>query len=181
MKLEYKIEILSDWHIGTGLDTATDANALVLKDDKGLPYIPGKTIKGLIKDAVIDLIEIGKATDEQLRVIFSRGIYPKESNNSFSDKAFFSDACLAEVLANEIHSKQLSNFLYRNIASTSINKNGVAKDKSLRVTEVTMPLVLEAHINHLEADDKTLLKTAFKLIRHLGVNRNRGLGRCKFS
>jgi len=59
MELNYKIKILSDWHIGSGLDSATDVDALVLKDDNKLPYIPGKTIKGLIKDAVNDMIEIG--------------------------------------------------------------------------------------------------------------------------
>ena len=50
-ELTYKIEMLSDWHIGfQGLDSATDADAFVLKDEKQLPYIPGKTIKGLLRD-----------------------------------------------------------------------------------------------------------------------------------
>ena len=180
MKLKYKIEIFSDWHIGAGLDSATDTNALVLKDENKLPYIPGKTIKGLVKDAVCDLMDIGKATDDQLRTIFGRMIDSDEPNASFSGSAFFSDATLPEGIQDEIYNNQLSDFLYRNIATTAIDKNGVAKDKSLRVTQVTMPLQLVGYINPVDESDQTLLETAFKLIRHLGVNRNRGLGRCKF-
>lgn len=180
MKLHYKIELLSDWHIGSGLDSATDANALVLKDENKLPYIPGKTIKGLIKDAVYDLVDIGKATDDQIKTIFGRMIESKESNASFSGKAFFSDATLSKDEYAEIQTNQLSDFLYRNIASTAIDKNGVAKQQSLRVSQVTMPLQLVGYIDQVDPSDCDLLETAFKLVRHLGVHRNRGLGRCKF-
>jgi CRISPR/Cas system CSM-associated protein Csm3 (group 7 of RAMP superfamily) len=178
MELKYKIEMLSDWHIGSGLDSATDADALTLKNDQELPYIPGKTIKGLVKDAVNDLIEIDQAKEEQLIKIFGK---MTNDRDSLSGNAFFSNAIMLEKESQEIYHNSLSNFLYRNIASTSIAKNGVAKDKSLRVMQVTLPITLEGTITHLETDDKALLETALQLIRHLGVNRNRGLGRCRFS
>lgn len=180
MKLEYKIEILSDWHIGAGLDSATDADALVLKDDNQLPLIPGKTIKGLFKDAVRDLIDIGKANEDDLKKIFGKMDDSKKDHESFKGIAFFSDAKLSKEEEDEISSNKLSNLLYRNIASTAIDKNGLAKDKSLRVSQVTMPLQLVGYINDLEEKDIELLKTALRLIRHFGVSRNRGLGRCKF-
>ncbi len=180
MKLKYKIEILSDWHIGAGLDSATDADALVLKNDKQLPYIPGKTIKGLVKDAVRDLIDIEKASEEDLKKIFGKMDNPKEGHESHKGKAFFSDANLTEQEQDEIFNNKLSDYLYRNIASTAIDKNGLAKDKSLRVSQITMPLQVVGYISDLEESDTKLLKTAFQLIRHFGVGRNRGLGRCKF-
>ena len=185
MELKYKIEMLSDWHIGSGLDSATDADALVLKNDIGQPYIPGKTIKGLIKDAVNDMIEVGKAKEEQLISIFGKlikDIDPKEKDKQISQKgnAFFSNAVLLGLESDEIYNNDLSEFLYRNIASTAIGKNGVAQDKSLRVTQVTVPLILKGDIDNLKEEEYNLLKDAIRLVRHLGVNRNRGLGRCRF-
>ena len=52
--LNIKIEFFSPWHCGSGLSAGADADSLVIKDTNGLPYIPGKTIKGLIREAVED-------------------------------------------------------------------------------------------------------------------------------
>jgi len=184
--LNYQIRMLSDWHIGSGLDSATNADALVKKDDFDLPYIPGKTIKGLMKDAVQDMVDVGQASEKALVRIFGKlkkDIDPneKETQISFSGSAFFDNAILLEKACNDIKNNNLSSYLYRNIASTAIGENGVAQDKSLRVTQVTTPLSLKGSISGLNEDDHELLTKAMLLIRHLGVNRNRGLGRCQFS
>ena len=54
-KIEYTITFLSDWHAGSGLSSGAEADAVVIKDSNNLPYLPGKTIKGLVKDALLDL------------------------------------------------------------------------------------------------------------------------------
>jgi hypothetical protein len=46
------IELFSWWHAGSGLGRGGDADALVIRDRDGLPYLPGKTLKGLLRDAV---------------------------------------------------------------------------------------------------------------------------------
>ncbi len=46
--LTIKIEFFSPWHCGSGPSAGADADSLVIKDINGLPFIPGKTIKGLI-------------------------------------------------------------------------------------------------------------------------------------
>lgn len=74
----------------------------------------------------------------------------------------------------------MSAYLYRNVISTTIGENGVAKSGSLRTMEVCIPVVLEGYIDGLSSDDVKLFKLAFKYLRHVGVNRNRGLGRCQF-
>jgi CRISPR/Cas system CMR subunit Cmr4 (Cas7 group RAMP superfamily) len=43
-------ELQSYWHIGDGKQAGVYADALVRKDN-GLPYIPGKSINGLLRDA----------------------------------------------------------------------------------------------------------------------------------
>ena len=50
--IKYKITFLTDWHCGSGLAAGADVDALVVKDKERLPYVPGKTMKGLVREAV---------------------------------------------------------------------------------------------------------------------------------
>ena len=51
MDITYTIEFFSYWHCGSGLSAGADVDSLVIKDAKGMPFVPGKTIKGLIREA----------------------------------------------------------------------------------------------------------------------------------
>lgn len=177
MKIKYKIKMLSDWHVGSGLDAGADADALVLKNQDGLPYIPGKTLKGLLKDALLDMKDVEQCDEEALNRIFG---YEAKAR-SHKGSAFFANAELPKQERKEITSNGLAPFLYRNIASTRIGQKGIAKKGSLRTMEVTQPVELESYIADIEANDVEMLEKAFKWLRRLGVNRNRGLGRCQFS
>jgi len=174
MELTYKITFLSDWHCGSGLSGGAEADATVIKDDRNLPYIAGKTIKGLLKEALEDMAEVNQCTKEHINAIF--GVEACDKNDK---RAFFSNATLSEEEQNDI-TPALSDFLYRNIASTQIKSNGTAKENSLRVMEVCIPITLEGKILDIDPKNVELIKKALKWVRHLGVNRNRGLGRCKF-
>jgi len=180
MEIKYKIEFLSDWHIGSGLDAGADADNIVLKDANNLPYIPGKTLKGLLKDALNEIASVGKVKKDMIDSLFGG---TGKDKSTFSGKAFFNDAVLPEDEQKEISQNNLSEFLYRNIASTSINERGVAKKNSLRTMQVTLPAVLHSSIILKESvpDAEQLFEQAFKWLRYAGVNRNRGLGRCKVS
>jgi CRISPR/Cas system CSM-associated protein Csm3 (group 7 of RAMP superfamily) len=180
MKIVYKIEFLSDWHIGSGLDAGADADNIVLKDENNLPYIPGKTLKGLLKDALNEMANVGKVEKEQIDEIFGS---VTENNYTIAGKVFFKDAILSENEQKEIIENNLSDLLYRNIASTKINKKGVAEKNSLRTIQVTIPVVLYSSIILKENIPGTeeLFEKAFKWLRYIGVNRNRGLGRCSVS
>ena len=72
----------------------------------------------------------------------------------------------------------MSQFLYRNLASTSIDSNGVAQQSSLRTMEVCIPLIIEGYITGVDKTAIPTLEMGLKMLRHLGSNRNRGLGRC---
>jgi len=179
MKINYKIELLSDWHVGSGLDSGADADSVVLKDDKNLPYIPGKTIKGLLKDSLNEICDVSANIKiEEVNTIFG---YSVENDKSYEGNIFFSNAELSKIEKDEIHSNKLSSQLYKNIASTKIKKNGVAKKNSLRTMEVCIPLTLTGNIETEIENAEEIINYAFKWTRSLGVNRNRGLGRCKFS
>lgn len=179
MEIKYKIKILSEWHIGSGLGAGAETDAEILKDENRLPYIPGKTIKGLIKDAYYDISEVQSniISMEEIKSIF--GEFDKESNKTKAGEAKFSNAILNSKEQKEIIENGLSDYLYKNIASTAIDRNGIADEKSLRTMEVCMPLTLYGSIE-LNDTHKDKILLAAKWVRHLGVNRNRGLGRCKF-
>ena len=48
--LQYSITFHGDWHCGSGMAAGAELDALVIKDGRGFPYIPGKTIKGLLRE-----------------------------------------------------------------------------------------------------------------------------------
>ena len=49
--ITFKITFFSEWHCGSGLSSGSDLDALVIKDKDNFPFIPGKTLKGLIREA----------------------------------------------------------------------------------------------------------------------------------
>jgi len=179
MKINYKIELLTDWHVGSGLDSGADADTLVLKDENNLPYIPGKTVKGLLRDSLNEIKEVKKLTESEIDVLFGE---EAEKYDLERKKIYFSNVELSETEKLEIITNKLSSHLYKNIASTKIEKKtGVAAQNSLRTMEVCIPLSLVGSIETEIENAKDIFETAFKWTRNLGVNRNRGLGRCKFS
>ena len=75
--LNIKIEFFSPWHCGSGLSAGADADSLVIKDTNGLPYIPGKTIKGLIREAVEDYAAL-RGLDMDLEKAFGKAATAEE-------------------------------------------------------------------------------------------------------
>jgi CRISPR/Cas system CSM-associated protein Csm3 (group 7 of RAMP superfamily) len=184
--IKYTITFLSDWHAGSGLSSGAEADAVVVKDKDNLPYLPGKTIKGLLKDAILDMKEVQPTmfNENDMNGLFGFEIIDEETKKVLSTSAgtlFFSNVELNATEKSEI-SEEMSKHLYRNLASTTIDDKGVAKQNSLRTIEVTIPLVLYGEISKNEdfsATEIELLKNAMGWTRSLGSNRNRGLGRCK--
>lgn len=183
--LKYKIKFLDDWMCSSGLGAGAEADSEVIKDKDGLPYIPGKTIKGILKDACLDMLEfdLNEKFLNRDKVNHVFGVKAKSKEDSREEKlsipghAFFSNAELSDQEKEEIMENQLQEFLYRNVASTRIDKNGIAVDKSLRVTEVCIPIALYGGIQ-VEKEYHSVLEKAMKWTKRLGTNRNRGLGKC---
>jgi len=179
--LIYKIEFLSDWHCGTGLTSGSDVDLLVIKDENGLPFVPGKTLKGLLKEAAKTIKEYDSTIekwDEFIKSIF--GIETEKGSNITEEgKCYFSNAVLSEKLQKDlINTPKLKETLYRKIASTAIDDNGTAKKHSLRKIEVTIPLEMYGKISEFDKQYKDMMNKCFNYTKRLGTTRNRGLGRC---
>jgi CRISPR-associated protein Csx10 len=46
-----RVTMLSDWHVGTGAGRPGSVDRLIARDVEGLPYIPAKTLTGILRDA----------------------------------------------------------------------------------------------------------------------------------
>ncbi len=178
----YKIELLTHWHTGSGLHGGTDANLTVIKNLAGLPYIPGKTIKGLIREGAtaIHKLHPGLITDDFVKTVFGWGEDTKQSEKQ--SVCFFGNAELSRHLSENI-SKEQKPLLYTTIASTAIYHNGLAKDESLRQMEATVPLVLYGAIEKFPSTPgyEQQLTYCLQWIKKLGHKRTKGFGRCVIS
>lgn len=181
MTLKYKLIFLDYWHLSSGLSAGAKFDSSVVKDDDGVAYASGKTIKGLVREMALELNYdcvfldrcFGTTSDKYDRCY-------KEKQKLQSGKCYFSNATLDSDVKKEIVTNKLKDNLYDVIASTKI-ENGIAVDDSLREIEVVIPLTLEGKILDIESkDDFKKLKKSLLMIKRMGLNRNRGLGRCHF-
>lgn len=187
-------DLQSYWHIGNGKEAGAYADALVRKD-QGLPFIPGKSISGLLRDAFTIgeqnhwFAEVG---DPQ-QLTFTNALFGLNKYDGSHSQGLLqlSSATLSDAEKHYFDDKSTAKSqLYRVLNSTAIGENGVAKNTSLRSIEVTVPLTLSAalsfnlsHPNFTKMQDKigdqftTWLNQALSLISELGAKRHRGLGK----
>ena len=172
--IKYEIEFFSNWHCGSGLAAGADVDALVIKDKNGLPYVPGRTIKGLLRDAASTLCDDKKTINN----IF--GVSGDEDNHQ-TGSSFFGNVTLPHKEYHYIVEQGLAPHLYQTFASTRIDENGIAKDNTLRKIETVVPCKLEGEILNVPDGAEQTIEDAMCFIKRMGTGRNRGYGRCKIS
>ncbi len=192
--MEIDAQFLSYWHIGTGRGSGHNLDALVEKDFNGLPYIPGRTIKGLFRDAFFKLDQW--QSKEQTDLLFGTRTNNESNTRDETQPGLlrFSNLELLDK-AHLIAQNSLIPHIYQALASTAIDENtGSAKDKSLRMIEVVIPTNLTGSISLIEPigesehqnnqrqlmeqeSIKELIAQAASLITHIGATKNRGFGR----
>ncbi|MGR5549952.1 RAMP superfamily CRISPR-associated protein [Vibrio sp. DNB22_12_1] len=185
-RYEMTLDIKRDWHIGSGEEGGAYADALILRDAKQLPYVPGKSIKGLYREAFNQAQENGwfeqKLTPMLINYLFG------QSGQGFDTQGIlhFANAVLpVSEQAYFIQHTEQTRYLTRVLAFTAIDsQTGVAKNASLRQIEVAIPMVLYGQISVINLDDSYVqaneleawLKACANLILSLGAKRHRGLG-----
>ena len=179
--IRYRIEFFSRWHCGSGLSAGADVDALVVKDKNGMPFIPGKTLKGLFREATEDYLTLsGEA--EKLETSVRSTLGTLDDKGGFSKgTAFFSNATLCSTEYDEIVRCNAQEFLFQSVSSTANGKDGVGDEHSLRRIQVVVPCTLEAEIQNIPDDMTDVAGKALQMIKHMGLDRNRGLGRCQLT
>lgn len=180
VNIKYEIKFLDYWHLGSGLSAGTKLDSLVIKDENGLPFAPGKTLKGLFR-------EMAEEIDcSFVNVCFGGSSDPKdicydEKRKNIEGECYFTNATLSKEAIEQTVYHNLKDNLYVEIASTKIDEKGVAVDNSLREIEVVIPITLYGEINDVPFNHVEQMKQSMKMVKRMGLNRNRGLGRCEIS
>lgn len=193
--IELRIQMLSFWHPGTGRGQGPGADAEANRDTVGLPQVPGRTLKGLLREAAETAAALGQVEGVEVSTLFGSafsgpevdtGPDPARHQSRQGTLSIYSahlGRTAAEVpqwqawgQSDKNHSKV--RHLFRTIASTKL-EDGVAADHSLRSVEVVVPVHLTARVECSDLPAATrVLQAAAPYVSALGAHRTRGLGRC---
>jgi|GEM_PF-679488 len=201
-KTKIRLEMLSDWHIGTGAGIPGSVDALLARDGDRFPCVPAKTIVGIWRDAMETLtlgLDNGDAANKVWQkwvdVIF--GSQPnidkiptdKPRPSILSIEPARLDENLRDAIGNDEQMRQALTFIKPNTAVES--ESGTAKTDSLRFTEMgRIGTVLETEVKlDLDALEnaspekkeliEALLVASAALVERIGGNRRRGSGKCE--
>lgn len=183
------------WHCGSGSGRGSTLDAVVERDHAGLPYVPGRTLKGLLRDAVATLEGLQQRPTGSAAALFGLGARAgleqragQTRHDSVAGMLFVSDARLPQELAGWLAQdaqKPQRRALFGELFSTAVDPvSHVALDKSLRSIEVVVPLTLHAELSAkgaISPDWQETLARALPLVTRIGANRSRGLGRCSLA
>ena len=182
--LQLTIELKSDMCCGTGTGDGVQFDTVSAYNDYGLPYIPAKRLKGLLREQAEFLIACNPENKNFVEILFGKGeqagaliVNNAEIKNVSNlkedlDKLFksqpslYNPSAVAEYYTVARHATQM--------------KNGVAKPKSLRtIGAVPSGTIFEAtlYLDDSSSSEKVeFLRKCAKLLRHIGLNRTRGYG-----
>ncbi|MDR1044968.1 MAG: RAMP superfamily CRISPR-associated protein [Candidatus Adiutrix sp.] len=192
MRFNLEISFLSDWHVGGGLGDGYLADATLVREATGWPYLPGRAVKGALREgarrlglAREDLAEWevnlfgsltnGEGLNRPGRLQVGNGRLPGD---------------LERLLASESGADRLNYVRDMTILrrQTAVTEAGAAKPGTLRALECGAPgLFFTAEIQvdrqGLPAPEDWLrqyFSAVCGLVKSLGGQRSRGLGRCRF-
>lgn len=195
------INMTSDWHVGEGLGRG-EVDSIVQRDDEGLPYIPGKTLTGILRDGceqvALALDNRGEKEKWQKWVEFIFGDQPALAPEAVEADprpavVGIGSAYLEETLRKALIAKpKLKNAIAFIKPGVAIDpETGSAMSDFLRFEEVVrMDAVLRSERCSLDfslypniTDEQketafALLVAGAKIVERLGGKRRRGHGNC---
>ncbi|MBP5586642.1 MAG: hypothetical protein J6Y92_09855 [Lentisphaeria bacterium] len=176
-EIRYELEFFSAWHCGSGMSGGNDADYVPVLDHDGLPFVPGKTVKGLFHEAAETLFDadfVGRV----FGVSDSRDVSGPQ--NASAGAAIWSNAALPEKTRRTILKQKQNDLLQINRYFIRIDEKGQTEEKSLRRGEFIVPMTLAGTIRGLEEADADKLVECMGFIKRLGLQRSRGFGVCQF-
>lgn len=189
MRRKICIKFLGEWLVASGLGDGSRADTVLVRDHHGLPFIPGKSIKGILREAARELGEARNDLKETKKRLFGG----KDEDDSPGDLGILriSRGELEPLLRNELINidnadrATFVNDLTIIRSQTAIDSTGSAKNKSLRRIEcgiAGMEFVSTLDIDLEESDDEKwfdeYLRAVCAMVRVMGAGRYRGFGRC---
>lgn len=192
-----EITLLADLCVGSGPSFAGVIDSDVVSDQYGIPYIPARRLKGCLREAaemirpvlgpnVIETLfgEGGKKIPGKLYIENARMVGYEDIIEA-AGRSDFAWPYSKETVLRQFTSVR---------AQTAVDQNGIADDNSLRFIRVVnrvphyakddQPLKFRAAVTYSDQNPEDLtedLANIAKAMRHIGMNRNRGIGnvRCE--
>lgn len=179
----YTIQFLDFWNSSSGLAGGAKADELCLRDADELPYLPGKTVKGLLRDTA-ELLHV--LDNQTFSKTFLHTVFGQRTDNLKQDDfaqaskgIFFSNAYIDKKTAEVLKGKE--DFLFEELASTALDANGIANTSTLRRIQYALPCTLYGTINGIPSEYTEPLQQCAQMVKRLGRSRHRGFGRCVFT
>ena len=197
---EIHITLYSDFCSGNGYSYYGTIDSEAEHDTFGLPFIPARRLKGCLRECARLLRDSGlwEESTDPLNYLF--GVSGDDSTKGIRiENAYISGYEQIEVGLKLLQeNKEIKKYispdevldLFSDVKAQTRMENGVADDNSLRFTRIIHQFLPFNKENRLEfiakveypdgQEDK--LKQICKALRHIGMNRNRGLGciKCEF-
>lgn len=193
----------SDWHVGSGAGIPGSVDRQVLRDEEGFPYVPGKTLTGILRDAAEwiadtrDALDTAKNGNKRWRKALI-GLFGEQPESHGGTPGGFASgaavgigsAALSRDLRNYVQGLQeasgpdLREALFTVRPGVKIDRGtGRALEDHLFSTERVRGCTLYAPVKYprgpLSEDEEKLLEDAVRAVRRLGGKRRRGGGRCR--
>lgn len=189
-EIDVRVDLLSDMCCGTGENTGIHLDQVTATDSSGLPIIPGKRLKGLLKDSASVLTKHGYANGDVFTGLFGSSGGRRRGKLEIMSAELSDSAAIRQGLTNApgiYLPGQVTQVFTTTRSHTKIDQLGIAKNHSLRTNQVVSKIVgdqgvsfgFTVRITDPSEDDIKLFEAAVKTLRHIGLNKNRGYGEVK--
>jgi len=187
--MKINMTLLSDAIPGSGEGIAGIIDSDIVYDEFGIPYIPAKRIKGILKESARDLMDVGKLSQAQIDALFGVSGNDKGTDLKISD-GFIEDYEEIRIFLKAVrHNYEKAYALFNPEAvlgyysytrsQTTIGKDGTAQEDTLR----TFRILKRGLTFSLDVDCpdgcKEDLETICKVTHSFGTSRTRGTGAIK--
>lgn len=183
---QLQIDILDLWQAGSGKGQGSYLDSTPTLDDDGLPFLPGRHLRGLLREAVRHLALLGICGSGVEEALFGSHAGQEDRHQTNKGRLRVGSAHLPPEIRGHLlgamGAKQLHAGLFLDVFQTAIDETtGAAGGRSLRSARLCVPMLLVAAIEELkpiDQDARAALEASLSLIDAVGAARNRGLGRC---
>ncbi|GHU34181.1 hypothetical protein FACS1894105_00500 [Clostridia bacterium] len=188
------IKLLSDMCCGTGEGNGSNIDIKTSFDDNGLPIIPGKRLKGLLRECGKFIADNGCGDDSAVDRIFGK-TGGNDGSLRIGTAQLVNSTAIADGLMN-LHGdlgkivtpKTVQSVFTVLRAQTAADNDGIVKPLSLRTLQLVrkkcagIAIVFTTEIS-LDGNDKdrAFLEDCVKTLRHIGLNKSRGYGETECS
>jgi len=188
-QLNISIYFASDWHIGAGGGIPGVADQRLLRDPDGYPYIPGRTLRGILRDAHERLYQLPHIQSKYPSPDEIWGTRANKANIGKHGKWYISDAILPNELTDQLkHATEEVRQIWLNELTFVVPR--IALDPAHRVKEDHLAFIevgrkglhFIGQVTRLDGqgfseNELNLLRLLLLTVRRLGGIRRRGKGR----